>query len=211
MPHGEVIRSVLLVDDHPVFVEGIRQLCSVKYKILSAFDSHQALDTIYRHPELSLVLLDRTLPDIDGLQLLSILKRRYPEIPVTVMSADENIATIRLALELGAAGYIPKTIPPEQLSQAVDDLIDGEDWIPDEIHGLLDIEQHPKKNRHGMTSRQYTVLRLLEAGFDNKGIAESLGISESTVKTHVSALFRAMGARNRTACVRTARQLCLLE
>jgi len=211
MQGNEQIHTVLLVDDHPVMAEGIRKLLSVRYQVLLATDSRKALDQVYRHNKLSLVLLDRTLPDADGMLVLSTLKRRYPDIPVAMLSADENIATIRLALKLGAAGYIPKTQSPDELCRAVEALLTGEKWVPNEIRPFLDIEQSPEMKRHGLTPRQFDVLLLIHAGFDNKEIADSLGISETTVKTHVSALFKALGARNRTMCVRTARQLGLLE
>jgi DNA-binding NarL/FixJ family response regulator len=211
MQESELIRTVLLVDDHPVMAEGIRKLLSVKYRVVLATDSQKALEQVYRDQKLSLILLDRTLPDADGMLVLSALKRRYPDIPVAMLSADEHIATIRLALQLGAAGYIPKTQPPDVLCRAVDALLAGENWVPHEIRPLLDIEQSPEMKRHGLTPRQFDVLLLLHAGFDNKEIADSLGISETTVKTHVSALFKVLGARNRTMCVRTARQLGLLE
>ena len=210
MEESEPGRTVLLVDDHPVLAEGIRKLLSAKYQVVQATDSRKALDQVYRNNKLSLILLDRILPDADGMLVLSAFKRRYPDIPVAMLSADENIATIRLALQLGAAGYIPKTQPPDELCRAVDALLAGENWVPNDIRPFLDIEQSPELKRHGLTPRQYDVLLLLHAGFDNKEIADSLGISETTVKTHVSALFKALGARNRTTCVRTALQLGLL-
>jgi DNA-binding NarL/FixJ family response regulator len=211
MEESEPGRTVLLVDDHPVLAEGIRKLLSAKYQVVQATDSRKALDQVYRNNKLSLILLDRILPDADGMLVLSAFKRRYPDIPVAMLSADENIATIRLALQLGAVGYIPKTQPPDELCRAVDALVAGDRWVPDEIRPFLDIQQSPEITRHGLTPRQFDVLLLIHAGFDNKQIAGSLGISETTVKTHVSALFRALGARNRTMCVRTARQLGLIE
>lgn len=203
--------TILLVDDHPVMAEGIRNLLSVKYRVELATYSRQALDMVYSQGDLSLILLDRGLPDGDGILVLSTLKRRYPNIPVAIISANESLASIRLALQLGAAGYIPKTQPPEELCRAVDALLAGENWLPDDIHRQLGDEPNSSENHHGLTPRQYDVLRLLQAGFDNKAIADSFGISETTVKTHVSALFKALGARNRTMCVRTAHQLGLLD
>jgi len=191
--------------------EGIRNLLSVKYRVELATYSRQALDMVYSQGDLSLILLDRGLPDGDGILVLSTLKRRYPNIPVAIISANESLASIRLALQLGAAGYIPKTQPPEELCRAVDALLAGENWLPDDIHRQLGDEPNSSENHHGLTPRQYDVLRLLQAGFDNKAIADSFGISETTVKTHVSALFKALGARNRTMCVRTAHQLGLLD
>lgn len=211
MQEKEPDQTILLVDDHPVMAEGIRNLLSVKYQIELATNSRQALELVYRHKNLSLILLDRTLPDADGIRVLSTLKRLYPNIPVAMISGDENIATIRMAMQLGAAGYIPKTRPPDEIRSAVDALLAGENWVPGDIRGQLGVEQSPGENTHGLTPRQYDVLQLLHAGFDNKMIADSLNISETTVKTHVSALFKALGARNRTMCVRTARQLGLLE
>lgn len=210
--HDEAGCMILLVDDHPAMAEGIRSLLSARYQVELAGGFRQAMKLVSQHAaRLSLILLDRSLPDADGMLVLSTFRRRYPDIPVSMISADEKIETIRLAMKLGAAGYIPKTCPPDELCQAVDSLIAGESWLPDDVSRQLDIGINPSSNRHGLTPRQYDVLRLLQAGFDNKAIGDSLGISETTVKTHISALFKALGARNRTMCVRTARQLGLLE
>ncbi len=204
--------TILLIDDHPAMAEGIRSLLSARYRVELAGGFRQAMTLVTQHANrVSLILLDRSLPDADGMLVLSTLRRRYPDITVAMISADEKIETIRLAMKLGAAGYIPKTCPPDELCQAVDCLISGEYWLPDDVRRQLDVNSNTSSNRHGLTPRQYDVLRLLQAGFDNKAIGDSLGILETTVKTHISALFKALGARNRTMCVRTARQLGLLE
>jgi DNA-binding NarL/FixJ family response regulator len=204
--------TILLLDSYPISAEGIRlQLSANNKNIITASNSQHALKQASQHEALSLILLGSMEPDVNETHLISTIKKRFPDIPLAVISEDDSITSIQLAMQLGASGYILKSQPPEKLRMAVETLLTGKNWLPDNIQYDLDATKNRIAADHRLTPRQYSVLLLIQAGLCNKLIAESLNISETTVKTHVSALFKAFGAKNRTMCVRTARMNGLLE
>jgi DNA-binding NarL/FixJ family response regulator len=156
------------------------------------------------------VLLDRHLPDRDGLDVLDEMRRTYPAVPVVMLSGDKDQATISQALRRGALGFIPKSETRSVLSSALALVLAGGVYVPPAALGAeappLPQSAGGSQGRTslpdaGLTERQIEVLALLMAGKNNKMICRALGLAEPTVKNHVSAILRALGVTSRMEAV----------
>jgi DNA-binding NarL/FixJ family response regulator len=170
---------------------------------LSEAGSLQELSAVMEQGGVDLVLLDLTMPGVQGFSGLMYLRAAHPEIPVVIVSANENPAVIRRCLEFGASGFIPKSMPISRIREAIGAILNGEFWAPDDI----DVGQTSGRNAHlvhrlsTLTPQQFRVLMMLGEGLLNKQIAYQLGVSEATVKAHVSAILQKLGVESRTQAV----------
>lgn len=205
--------KVLLIDDHTLFRDALSLLLSHHLPgltILHAGDIASAARVLDEHPDLQLALLDLGLPDSDGLASLQRWREHAPQVTTVVLSADERPATVLAALDAGAAGFIPKTAQGTVLQDALRAVIEGRAWVP---LAALDAQAAPPRNAAPapieLSPRQRDVLRLLIEGRSNKLICRELDLSESTVKTHLAAIFRRLEVENRTQAVIAAARLGL--
>jgi DNA-binding NarL/FixJ family response regulator len=211
----------LVVDDHELIREAMRgalkQLDSEAI-ILEAADSRQAMPLIEENADLDLILLDLNLPDCDGFSVLVELRKTHPSVSVVVMSAQQDHDSVVKALNLGAAGFIPKSATRKVILGALQLVMSGDTYIPRQA---LPAEQPPltpipvptsqatlgteaekvSPADLGLTGRQIDVLALIMQGKSNKAICRVLDLSEPTVKSHVSAILRALNVSNRTEIV----------
>lgn len=215
--------SVLLVDDHPLFCDALEMLCERHWpgmRVRSCGTLALALLAV-QGAQPSLLLLDLTLPDAQGLDALRSLRQACPDTPLVVLSADERAATVTAAIEAGAAGFIAKTANAAQLCASLQTVLDGGVCVPaaclGDVHAAA-AQRHTGTAGGGalvdpltqdLSARQVDVLRLLVQGQPNKAISRELALSESTVKTHVAAVFRKLGVSNRTQAVLAAARLGL--
>ncbi|MEM7195107.1 MAG: response regulator transcription factor [Pseudomonadota bacterium] len=216
------VGRVIVVDDHEIFLDGIRLLLSTvdeSIDVVTASDASTALDLLDSDTEVDLILLDMSMPNLDGLQFLNALQHRNQIVPVIVLSATENIRKIKSALDAGALGFIPKSFGGPDILAAINTVLSGQLYLPSGMdRHLAALERDnadqasEKTNDHGLvlTRRQVEVLELLSKGYSNKQIATVLFLSENTVKTHVTRLFADLSVDNRTACVSRAQELGLL-
>lgn len=203
----------LVVDDHALIRGALCDvLCDLRSgsTVLEAGDSCQALAALRAHSEVDLVLLDRHLPDRDGLDVLDEVRRAYPTMPVVILSGDRDPATIRQALRRGALGFVPKSETRDVLSSALALVLAGGIYVPPAALGGDQAPPSPSTGNSGnptsprdlgLTERQIEVLALLMAGKNNKMICRTLGLAEPTVKNHVSAVLRALGVGSRMEAV----------
>jgi len=202
---------ILLIDDHALFREALLyildQLCS-NLVVLEAANVEEATQLIEHTRNLDLILLDIDLPDIDGLSAMPGLRKLAPDVPLVVLSGSENIQHVRLALEMGAVGYIPKSCNSHQMLAAMRSVLQGSIFVPIKLLGKLKASAalSPEPNDTELitaefTKRQLDVLDCMAKGLPNKLIARELDIIEGTVKLHVYAIFRILDARNRTEAV----------
>ena len=199
--------SLLIVDDHPVVRAGLAALLrghAGAGTVLEAADAGAGLALARAHTDLDVVLLDLMLPDgKGGTSAVESFVRLRPDLPVIVLSAIEDPALVRGALAAGALGYIPKSADTQTLLAALRFVMGGNLYVPPAM--LVDGGVAAPKT-HGLSERQVEVLRLLAAGLPNKAIGRQLGVSEKTVKAHVSAIFRGLNVANRVQAVAAARR-----
>jgi two-component system nitrate/nitrite response regulator NarL len=198
--------NLLLVDDHALFREALRALLgkvSPEVTVFEAASIQAAVDECSVTP-IRMVLLDLGLAESDGIRTLDQFREGAPEVPVVVLSGEQDAALIREAIEHGAAGYIPKSHTSEQMIGALRFVVTGGVYLPPEV--LLPAERPLADiGRFALLSpRQQEVARMLLQGKPNKAIARELSISEGTVKAHVSAIYQVIGARNRVDAVTLA-------
>lgn len=211
----------LIVDDHPVLREGIAALlrrAAPDVAILEAGTVADALPLAQAHDDLDVVILDMVLPGMDGLTAIGEFGRVRPEVPVIVLSSSEDAGDARRALGNGALGYVPKSASHNTLLAAIRLVMDGDVYVPPLILGEATRSTVPMQvparrtdtAAPPLTARQVEVLRRLSAGQPNKIIAYELDLSEKTVKAHVTAIFKVLGAINRTQAAAAARAAGLI-
>lgn len=207
--------KTLLIDDHPLFREGFAMLMAHKFpqlELLQAGDIAEALRCLARDPSIDLALLDLALPDSEGMHGLLQLREAAPQVKVVVMSASESPETVLATLDAGAAGFIPKTSHLEAMHAALRVVLDGGVYLPESVlrqgrPAAVPASAAPESL--GLSPRQLDVLKLLLEGKPNKTICRELDLSESTVKTHLAAIFRKLEVNSRTQAVVSAARLGL--
>ena len=210
--------KILIVDDHALIRDGLQGVLKKLKRgatVLEAADCRQAMAIVESNPDIELTLLDLSLPDRDGFSVLTELRERYPAMAVAVLSGTQDSATVTKALELGAAGFIPKGTRREVMMHAFQLIFDGAVYVPQEILSQSDAAQSapaapaaPREggpiitpDEAGLSERQLDVLALLMLGKSNKIICRTLKLAEPTVKNHVTVILRALKVSNRTEAV----------
>jgi DNA-binding NarL/FixJ family response regulator len=199
--------KIIVADDHPLFRDALRQAIEnldVQYEVQMAgeFEAVEAL--LENSSRIELILLDLNMPGNNGLTGLLRLRSAQPGIPVVIVSANEDPTTVSRSLDMGASGYIPKSSTAEQIRLAISTVLEGGVWVPShlDLHGAEDGEVAELIQRlQSLTPQQNRVLSMLGEGLLNKQIAYELGVSEATVKAHVSAVLLKLGVDSRTQAV----------
>ena len=194
--------KTLLVDDHALLRETLAAVLALTWPalhLLQAGSLAEACALCAQHPDLHLVLVDLGLPDAQGLSSLTTLRQHAPEARHVVVSADERPATVLAALEAGAVGFIPKTADLRELHSALDQVLQGRIYLPPAAAAWLAPPTPPLDA--ALSPRRLAVLSLLVQGHANKVICRRLGLSASTVKTHLEAIFRQLSVSSRTQAV----------
>jgi DNA-binding NarL/FixJ family response regulator len=206
--------KILVVDDHALIREGLRQVLKgldASVQVLDAVAASQAFTLADLHLDLDLVLLDFHLPDINGLQALSVISKRHPDLPVIMLSGGVDQEVVQQALQQGAVAFLSKSSLSEELLSAVRMVLSGGVYLsPTQIQALAgsslaDVSGHWQSLT--LTLRQKQVLALLIDGHSNKAIGQKMLLSDETVKNHVSAIFRSLGVQNRTQAALQAKRL----
>ncbi|MEZ5842810.1 MAG: response regulator transcription factor [Hyphomicrobiaceae bacterium] len=198
---------IIIVDDHPLFRGALNQALASSLggtEILEAGSLDDLTGALAADPAIDLILLDLTMPGVQGFSGLLYLRAEHPAIPVMIVSAHDDAATIQSAMSFGAAGFVPKSEPVEIIRQAVRAVLDGGVWVPEtaEASRASDGEAATLASRLAtLTPQQIRVLMMLGEGLLNKQIAYKLGVSEATIKAHVSAILQKLGVDSRTQAV----------
>lgn len=202
---------LLIADDHPLFRTALKEAVKEEAaEIVEAGSFDAATKALEDDSSFDLVLLDLTMPGVSGFSGLMYLRAQYPAIPVVVVSANEDPATIRRCMDFGASGFIPKTLDVSQMRVAVRVVLAGDNWTPPDLDLSLATDDQTAKlvSRLGtLTPQQVRVLMMLSQGLLNKQIAYELSVSEATVKAHVSAILAKLGVESRTQAVIAASKI----
>jgi DNA-binding NarL/FixJ family response regulator len=204
---------LVIADDHPLFRGAMREAISgllEKVDIAEAGTFNEVAELLERGSEVDLVLLDLTMPGVRGFSGLLYLRAQYPGVPVIVVSANDDPAAIRRCMEFGASGFIPKTLGIEAMRAAISRILNGGVWTPPDVDlsSGSDAETAALMTRMAtLTPQQVRVLMMLSEGMLNKQIAYQLGVSEATVKAHVSAILQKLGVESRTQAVIAAAKI----
>jgi DNA-binding NarL/FixJ family response regulator len=207
--------TIIVADDHPLFRDALRQAIEslpVFREVATAGCLEEAIDLVNRLANPELLLLDLKMPGSNGFSGLVRLRSERPDMPVVVISASEDDLTIARALQAGAAGFIPKSVDANTIKLAIDAVLSGEIWYPADrnLENMPGAEFADFVQRlQSLTPQQNRVLEMLGEGLLNKQIAYELGVSEATVKAHVSAVLTKLGVDSRTQAVIAMTKLTL--
>ncbi len=209
--------KILIIDDHQLVSQGLASLMTSLDENAEVRCEHDArnITAVVDECQPDLILLDLHMPDIDGFAVLAQLSERYSTIPVVIISGSQDAADMQRAIASGAMGFIPKSASHEITHHALSIVMSGGIYVPPEMITLAQKTPQttqPESSDPGanLTPRQIEVLRLLTEGKVNKEIARELDCAETTVKAHVTAIFRELKARNRTEAVMNAQRLGLI-
>ena len=218
---GRGLIKILVVDDHPLILEALRHVLAqleADVLVLDASTAEAGRQLIDGHPDADLVLLDLTLHGTDGFELLGDFRAAHPAVPVVVLSASERHVDMLRALDMGAMGYIPKSVTKNVMLQALRLVLSGGIYVPAAAvghdpatgrtaTGAATPSPRPSPRALGITDRQAEVLACILQGLPNKLICRRLDLAEGTVKIHVAAILRALNVHNRTQAVIEASRL----
>lgn len=205
---------IVVADDHPLFRDALSGIISTGFSgasVVSAEDLTTTIKALEETKDVDLVLLDLNMPGVQGFSGLIFLRGQYPTIPIIVVSGSEDLDTIRRSISLGASGFIPKSSDTQTIKSAMNSVLDGGVWVPDqaaidnetEDDELLEIASRIST----LTPQQMRVLMMLKEGLLNKQIAYELNVSEATVKAHVSAILQKLDVNSRTQAVIVASKI----
>lgn len=204
---------LVIADDHPLFRGALREAVTGLFDhvdIAEAGTFDDVANLLERDSEVDLVLLDLSMPGTRGFSGLMYLRAQYPGAPVIVVSANDDPAAIRRCMEFGASGFIPKTLGIEEMREAISRILKGGVWTPPDVDlkGGGDAQTAALMARMAtLTPQQVRVLMMLSEGLLNKQIAFQLGVSEATIKAHVSAILQKLGVESRTQAVIAAARI----
>ncbi len=208
--------KILIADDHPLFREAIHNVIADGFTgsdVMETADLDSALALTREHDDLDLILLDLNMPGMHGLNGLITLRNEAPTIPVVIVSAEEDKQIVLQAITYGAVGFITKSSPRAQMTDAIEQILNGNVYLPSDI--IRSSKQTPRRASHeesgippellqALTRKQLLVLERMTKGESNKQIAYNLDIAETTVKAHVSAILRKLGVHNRVQAILSA-------
>jgi DNA-binding NarL/FixJ family response regulator len=201
-------RAFLIADDHPMVRDALKTALAQAFEgaaIALAASLAEVQAGLEHQPETDALLLDLDMPGMDGLTGLALLRSDWPTVPIIVVSAARDASVARRTHDLGASAYVDKSASLEEIAAAVRAVLDGEILAPPDSAPADSFAQRAAQ----LTPQQWRVLALMVHGDQNKQIAYKLGISEATVKAHVTVILRKLGVRSRTQAVIEARELTL--
>ena len=208
--------KILIADDHPLFREAIHNVITDGFpgsEVMETEDLESALALTQQHDDLDLILLDLNMPGMHGLNGLINLRNEAPTIPVVIVSAEQDKQIVLQAITYGAVGFITKSSPRLQMTQAIEQILNGNVYLPPDIIRTQKPGTHRRLNENpgfapellqALTRKQLLVLERMTKGESNKQIAYTLEIAETTVKAHVSAILRKLNVHNRVQAILSA-------
>lgn len=219
-------QRILIVDDHQLFSAGLSSLLRAMDPNVDVYELDSAitaLSLLEQGRQFDLVLVDIKMPSLSGIEFITALSARQIKTRLALISGYSDHNTIQTAIDNGAAGYIPKTCSPSMTLDGIRTLLAGKNYVPPHLcqhiyfgfkhkeNDELMVQNPPTGPALSLNDRQLEVVKLLSAGKSNKEMAYILGLSHSTIKFHLSALFRKLGVTTRTECVVAAVRRSLIS
>jgi DNA-binding NarL/FixJ family response regulator len=198
---------ILLADDHPLFREGVKPVLlklASQVKLIEANDYPSAFNAMHKRGNIDIALLDLYMPGMSGIEGITRFRATFPEVPIVVLSASEQVDEIHKLLSIGVLGFITKSSPSDAILAALQQILAGEIYVPPSLLDQLIPDAAARSSniyQNVLTKRQIQVLRELAKGYSNRQIGEMLEVTEGTVKLHVAAIFRLLKVTNRTELV----------
>ncbi len=209
-------QKIIIADDHPLFRQAL--LGTLKAKLnntqwVEAETIDELEQRLQDNNDSDLLLLDLNIPGAHGFNTLIHVRNHFPQIPVVVVSAHEDHSTISQAMSYGAAGFVPKSTPVNDIFTAIMAVLSGDVWLPASFQNTQSDSNNSDiaERVASLTQQQYRILMMFAQGLLNKQIAYDLNVSEATIKAHATAIFRKLNVRNRTQAVIAISQLDLSE
>ncbi|MEX3007723.1 response regulator [Hoeflea sp. TYP-13] len=215
----EKMAKVLIVDDHPLFSEALLSALKVAYPKVETIDTTSvgsAIEILTQDRKFDLVLLDLNIPDADGFNGLMKIRGLFPRLPVVVVSGHDDPRVIEEVMSYGVAGFIPKSTKKAELANAVQAVMEGAVYLPEDFQPRQPSDDDLKRKEMisriaTLTPQQMRVLQMMREGLLNKQIAYELDVGMTTVKAHVSEILRKLNVYNRTKAVIEVSQLDAAE
>jgi DNA-binding NarL/FixJ family response regulator len=206
--------KIIIADDHPLFRQALLGTLKTKFvttQWLEAQTIEELEQLLTNNSDSDLLLLDLNIPGAHGFNTLIHVRNHFPQIPVVIVSAYEDHDTIGKAMEFGAAGFVPKSTPVDEIFNAIQQVLMGELWLPPTYQASVQSGDNINiaERVASLTQQQYRILMMFAQGLLNKQIAYDLNVSEATIKAHATAIFRKLDVRNRTQAVIAIGQLDL--
>lgn len=195
------MHKVVLVDDHHIVRQGLEFLLSTvdDLEVVKGFsDGKTFLSYIEQHHLPDIVLLDLVMPEMNGIEITEVLKRQYPQVKVLVLTSYVDDEHVISAIDKGADGYEMKDVEPQKLIETIHKVSNGERIIHPEAKSVIETVSKKPHFTNKLSKREVEVLREMVKGKTNKEIAQTLFVSEKTIKTHVSHIFNKLQVTDRT-------------
>ena len=202
--------AFLIADDHPLFRAAMVQVVRGRFEgvdVLEASSASSLGDVLAANPGVELVLLDLTMPGTHGFSALLHVRGEHPQLPVVVISSNDHPRVIRRAQQFGASGFISKSAPAEDIVRAMEAVLDGDTVFPALAADRSEADADLAARLAQLTPHQFKTLLYLADGLLNKQIAQAMGVTEHTVKVHVTAILKKLGCQSRTQVAVLVRNL----
>ncbi|MGE8495127.1 response regulator [Comamonas sp.] len=202
--------ALLVADDHPLFRAAVVQVIRGRFgafEVLEASSASSLSAALAAHPGIELVLLDLTMPGTHGFSALLHVRGAYPQLPVVVISSNDHPRIIRRAQQFGASGFISKAAAADAIAAAIEAVLEGDTVFPSMAAELSQEDAELAARMAQLTPHQFKTLLYLADGLLNKQIAQEMGVTEHTVKVHVTAILKKLGCHSRTQVAVLVRNL----
>ena len=208
------VNKIIIADDHPLFRNALVQALQTEMKDAQFYEAASITDlekTLAEQPDADLLLMDLHMPGANGFVGLSHVIQRYSQLPVVMISANEDTAIAAKARQYGALGFVPKSASISSMTQAIENVLMGDESFPEKLNDFemsedQELDQLVKKVAE-LTPKQLEVFNLLADGLLNKQVAFEQKVTEATVKAHVTAIMRKLGVNNRTQVILIANKV----